>query len=144
LVIGIIWINHHSLFSNLEKIDRVALFLNLLLLLFVVAIPFATATMAEYLRVGGSDSHLAAAIYALVSEGMGLSFATMFLWSSSRGHFRVPLDTRTRRNAFVRFSIGNLAYLAAIGLAFVSAWLTLVIVALVAVYYSFEQIAVAT
>jgi hypothetical protein len=44
----------------------------------------------------------------------------------------------------VRFSIGNLAYLAAIGLAFVSAWLTLVIVALVAVYYSFEQIAVAT
>jgi uncharacterized membrane protein len=144
LVIGIIWINHHSLFSNLEKIDRVALFLNLLLLLFVVAIPFATATMAEYLRVGGGDSHLAAAIYALVSEGMGLSFAVMFLWSSSRGHFRVPLDAKTRRNAFVRFSIGNLAYLAAIGLAFVSAWLTLVIVALVAVYYSFEQIAVAT
>jgi uncharacterized membrane protein len=144
LVIGIIWINHHSLFSNLEKIDRVALFLNLLLLLFVVAIPFATATMAEYVRVGGSDSHLAAAIYAFVSLGMGLAFAMMFLWSSSRGHFRVPLDARTRRNAFVRFSIGNLAYLVAIGLAFVSAWLTLVIVALVALYYSFEQIAVAT
>jgi TMEM175 potassium channel family protein len=144
LVIGIIWINHHSLFSNLEKIDRVVLFLNLLLLLFVVAIPFATATMADYLRVGGSDSHLAAAIYALVSAGMGLSFAMMFLWASGRGHFRVPLDAKTRRSAFVRFSIGNLAYLVAIGLAFVSAWLTLVIVALVAVYYSFEQIAVAT
>jgi uncharacterized membrane protein len=144
LVIGIIWINHHSLFSNLEKIDRVVLFLNLLLLLFVVAIPFATATMADYLRVGGSDSHLAAAIYALVSEGMGLSFALMFLWASGHGHFRVPLDAKTRRNAFVRFSIGNLAYLVAIGLAFVSAWFTLALVALVAVYYSFEQIAVAT
>jgi uncharacterized membrane protein len=144
LVIGIIWINHHSLFSNLEMIDRGVLFLNLLLLLFVVAIPFATATMAEYLRVGGSDSHLAAAIYAFVSLGMGLAFAMMFLWSSRRGHFRVPLDARTRRNAFVRFSIGNLAYLVAIGLAFVSALLTLVIVALVAIYYSFEQIAVAT
>ena len=144
LVIGIIWINHHSLFSSLEKIDRVALFLNLLLLLFVVAIPFATATMAEYLRGGGSDSHLAAAIYGFVSLGMGLAFALMFLWSSRRGHFSVPLDARTRRRAFVRFSIGNVAYLVAIGLAFVSAWLTLVIVALVAVYYSFEQIAVAT
>jgi hypothetical protein len=44
----------------------------------------------------------------------------------------------------VRFSIGNLAYLVAIGLAFVSAWFTLALVALVAVYYSFEQIAVAT
>jgi len=144
LVIGIIWINHHSLFSNLENIDRVALFLNLLLLLFVVAIPFATATMAEYIRVGGSDSHLAAAIYAFVSLGMGLAFAMMFLWSSRHGQFRVPLDARTRRNAFVRFSIGNLAYLVALALAFVSAWLTLALVALVAVYYSFEQIAVAT
>jgi uncharacterized membrane protein len=143
LVIGIIWINHHSLFSNLEKIDRVALFLNLLLLLFVVAIPFATATMAEYLRVGGSDSHLAAALYGFVSLGMGLAFATMFRWSSRHGQFHIALDPRTQRNAFVRFSFGNLAYLVAIGLAFVSAWLTLVIVALVAVYYSFEQIAVA-
>jgi len=143
LVIGIIWINHHSLFSSLEKIDRVALFLNLLLLLFVVAIPFATATMAEYLRGGGSDSHLAAAIYGFVSLGMGLAFALMFLWSSRRGHFSVPLDARTRRRAFVRFSIGNVAYLVAIGLAFVSAWLTLVIVALVAVYYSFDQLDVA-
>jgi uncharacterized membrane protein len=143
LVIGIIWINHHSLFSNLEKIDRVALFLNLLLLLFVVAIPFATATMAEYLRVGGSDSHLAAALYASVSLGMGLAFALMFLWSSRHGQFRIALDARTRRSAFMRFGIGNLAYLVAIGLAFVSAWLTLVIVALVAVYYSFEQIALA-
>ncbi len=142
-VIGIIWINHHSLFSNLEKIDRVALFLNLLLLLFVVAIPFATATMAEYLRAGGSDSHLAAAIYAFVSLGMGLAFAMMFLWSSSHGQFRIALDSRTRRRAFVRFGVGNLAYLLAMGLAFVSAWLTLVIVALAAVYYSFEQIAVA-
>ncbi|HTU37964.1 MAG TPA: TMEM175 family protein [Acidimicrobiales bacterium] len=143
LVIGIIWINHHSLFSNLERIDRVGLFLNLLLLLFVVAIPFVTATLAAYLRAGGSDSHLAAALYAAVSLGMGLAFAAMFLWSSSHEQFRIALDPRSRRTAFVRFSIGNLAYLLALALAFVSAWLTLVIVALVAVYYSFEQISVA-
>ncbi len=55
----------------------------------------------------------------------------------------VALDARARRSAFVRFSIGNLAYLLAAGLAFVSAWFTLVIVALVAVYYSFDQIALA-
>lgn len=139
LVVGIIWVNHHSLFSNLEKIDRVVLFLNLLLLLFVVAIPFATATMAEYLRAGRSNSHLAAALYALVLEGMGLSFAATFLWSSHHGHFRFPLDPKARRNALARFSIGTVAYLAAAGLAFVNAWLTLLIVALVAIYYSFEQ-----
>jgi hypothetical protein len=74
--------------------------------------------------------------------GMGLAFAMMFLWSSRHGHFRVALGPTSRRRAFVRFSIGNLAYLLAIGLAFVSAWLTLVLVALVAVYYSFDQITV--
>jgi len=35
---GIIWVNHHSLFKNFAKVDRTLLFLNLLLLLFVVTI----------------------------------------------------------------------------------------------------------
>lgn len=144
LVIGIIWVNHHSLFSNLETTDRGGLYLNLLLLLFVVAIPFATATLAEYLPVGGADSHLAAAIYAVVSVGMGLSFAMLFLWSARHGHFHVALDPKSGRKAFVRFSLGNLGYLLAFGLAFVSAWLTLAIVALVAIYYSFDQVAATT
>ena len=142
-IIGIVWVNHHVLVRSITAVDRMLLFLNLVLLLFVVLIPFATATLAEYLRAGGSDSHVAAALYAFVSLGMGLAFAMMFLWSSRHGHFRTALDPSTRRHAFVRFSIGNLAYLLAIGLAFVSAWLTLVIVALVAIYYSFEQLAVA-
>jgi Endosomal/lysosomal potassium channel TMEM175 len=39
LTIGIIWVNHHTLFKNVAKIDRALLFLNLLppLLFFVVA-----------------------------------------------------------------------------------------------------------
>ena len=51
--IGIIWVNHHTLFRNFSEIDRTLLFLNLLLLFFVVTIPFATATIAAYLRQQG-------------------------------------------------------------------------------------------
>ena len=47
--IGVIWVNHHSLFRQLAGVDRPTLFLNLLLLLFVVAIPFGTSTLADYL-----------------------------------------------------------------------------------------------
>ena len=47
--IGIIWVNHHALVRNIAVVDRTLLFVNLLLLLFVVAIPFVTATMADYL-----------------------------------------------------------------------------------------------
>ena len=49
-MIGIIWVNHHALIRSITVVTRTLLFLNLLLLLFVVLIPFATATVAEYLN----------------------------------------------------------------------------------------------
>src|ERR1700721_4467437 len=61
--IGIVWVNHHTLFKNFSEIDRALLFLNLLLLFFVVAIPFATSTFAAYLRQGGHRGTLAAVGY---------------------------------------------------------------------------------
>src|SRR5450631_940604 len=75
-VIGIVWVNHHALFTSFSRADRSLMFLNLLLLLWIVAIPFATSTMATYLRTGGGDAHLAAAVYSAVLEGMSLSFAS--------------------------------------------------------------------
>ena len=45
-MIGIIWVNHHALVKTVKTVDRTLLFLNLVLLLFVVLIPFATATVA--------------------------------------------------------------------------------------------------
>src|SRR5690242_21716180 len=56
LTIGIIWVNHHTLFRNFAEVDRPLLFLNLLLLFFVVCIPFATSTFAAYLRVARFDA----------------------------------------------------------------------------------------
>jgi uncharacterized membrane protein len=46
LTIAIIWVNYHNLFKNFAPIDRTMLFPNLLPLFFVVAIPFATTTIA--------------------------------------------------------------------------------------------------
>ena len=48
-VIGIVWVNHHTLFVQLASVDRPLLFFNLLLLLSVVVIPFTTSLFAEYL-----------------------------------------------------------------------------------------------
>jgi hypothetical protein len=39
LTIGIIWVNHHALVSNLKVVTRPLMFLNLLLLMFVVLVP---------------------------------------------------------------------------------------------------------
>ena len=139
LMIGIIWVNHHALVRNIAVVDRTLLFLNLLLLLFVVLIPFATGTMAEYLTSGGQDAKVAMALYGGVFEAMGLSFAAIFGWTLREGrtHRAVPRDAR--RAAWWRFTIGNLVYALAIGVAFVNALASLVIIGLVAVYYVFER-----
>ena len=139
-IVGITWVNHHSLFGAIAVVDRTLLFLNLLLLMFIVAIPFGTATLAAYLTEGGSDSHLAAALYAAILEGAGLSFSAIFIWSvsnPSRRHH--PLPPEDVRPAVMRFGLGAILYLVAALLAFVSPWVTLAIVGAMAVYYLFEQ-----
>ncbi len=137
--IGIIWVNHHTLFRSFARVDRTLLFVNLLLLFFVVSIPFATATIAAYLRAGGADASLSAAMYQGVFEGMSISFALLFWRGIRHGHLQVALTPRQGRQAIIRFGIGNLVYIAGIGLAFVSAPASLALSGLVAVYYIFEQ-----
>jgi uncharacterized membrane protein len=139
-VIGIVWVNHHALLRTVAAVDRTLLFINLTLLLFVVVIPFATSTMATYLNRGGTDAHLAAALYAAVLEGMGLSFSAIFWWTVRDDRRRhVPLPAETVRSAVVRFGLGSAVYLVALIVAFVSAPAALAIIAAVAVYYVFEQ-----
>jgi uncharacterized membrane protein len=137
--IGIIWVNHHTLFKNFSEIDRTLLFVNLLLLFFVVSIPFTTATIAAYLRAGSGNASLAAALYQGVFEGMAISFTLMFWWGIRREHLQVVLTPELARRATIRFGIGNLGYIAGIGIAFVSAPASLVLSGLVALYYIFEQ-----
>src|SRR5438128_9484237 len=81
-VIGITWVNHHALVDSFRKVDRSLMFLNLVLLMFVVAIPFATSTMSTYLRNGGNDAHVAAALYGSLCARVCLSCGAIFVLSS--------------------------------------------------------------
>jgi uncharacterized membrane protein len=137
--IGIIWVNHHELVKNVAIVDRTLLFLNLLLLLFVVVIPFATSTMAKYLTSNDQDAHVAMVVYGAAFEGMALSFAAIFAWTMGEGRVHRPVPREARGAAWLRFSIGAVVYLVAIAVALVSAPLALGIIGLVAVYYIFER-----
>jgi len=138
--IGVIWVNHHALMQNVAAVDRTLLFLNLVLLLFVVLIPFVTGTMADYLTAGNQDAHLSMALFAAVFEGMGLSFAAMFAWTlGGEGRTVRPVPREAQVAAVLRFSPGVAAYLVAIAVSFVSAPAALAIVGLAAVYYIFER-----
>ncbi len=137
--IGVMWVNHHALMANVASVDRILLFVNLVLLLFVVFIPFATSTMAVYLTANDQDAHVAMALYAAAFEGMGLSFAAIFAITMREGRTVHKVPRAVQRAAWLRFSPGTVAYLVAIAVAFVSPPASLAIIGLAAVYYMFEH-----
>lgn len=140
MVIGIIWVNHHTLMARFAVVDRTVLFLNLLLLLFVTVIPFPTSLLADYLRDGGWDSHVAAALYSGVMEGMGLSFTALFAWGGRHPELLRARPTREEHRAAIRqFGVGSVVYLLIVGLAFLSAPAALLAHFAVATFYIFDR-----
>jgi uncharacterized membrane protein len=133
--IGIIWVNHHVRISTIVRVDRTLLFLNLLLLMFIVLIPFATATMANYLTSGTGDSHIAMALYAVVLEGMALSFSAIFEWSLHDGRTHITIPANQHRSARLRNSVGSVVYAVVFLVAFLSAPVALAIAGATALYY---------
>jgi uncharacterized membrane protein len=134
-VIGIIWVNHHGVLDHLKRATRPVLYLNLLVLMTVVFIPFSTALMADHLK-SGADERAAALVYALTFFAMGVAFA--LLWTYIMGHRRelgVQIPDEEVRRTSIAFMIGNPIYAIAVIMAFISPAVVLAIVALVAVYY---------
>jgi uncharacterized membrane protein len=138
-MIGIVWVNHHALVRSIIKVDRGLLFLNLVLLLFVVLIPFTTATEAEYFPANGGDARLAMALYAGVFLGMSMGFAGIFEWTLHGQRVYQPVPPERRWAARVRFVGGSLVYVTAIAVAYVSAVASFVLIALTALYYILEN-----
>jgi uncharacterized membrane protein len=134
VVIGIIWVNHHAVLDHVTEATRMLLFLNLLLLLWVTFIPFPTAVLAEHLRTG-SDESLAAAIYSGTMAAMGLSFGGLWIYIVRAGLLGPTMSPEQIRAITISFIAGNPFYWLAIGISFVSAPVTLAIIAALAVYY---------
>ena len=140
LTVGIVWVNHHTIFKGLHAVDRTIQFFNLILLLFVVLVPYPTQLLGYYLNSGVNGS-VAAAFYAVVMTGMGISFQLIVAWAITHPALLKPsVNVVAIRAAIPRYSLGLLVYAASIGLAFVSAWLVVVLYAPSAVYYAFNQL----
>jgi uncharacterized membrane protein len=140
VTIGIIWINHHSMISRLVQADHMILLLNLMLLLTICVIPFATSLMASYLNAGtAADRHVAAAIYGGAFLVMALAFSalnrTILL---HRPHLlgETELTEADRRRIWRRAFTGVIPYVIAIALAPVSAYVTVAICGVIAAFYA--------
>ena len=138
--IGIIWVNHHGLLKTVKAVDRTLLFVNLVMLLFVVLIPFSTATAAEYLSRDDWDSRVAMALYAGVFLGMSVGFGGIFEWTLHGEHVYQPVPAERRWAARFRFAGGAGVYAVCVVVALFNAYIAFALMGPVAVYYIFERL----
>lgn len=140
-IIGIMWVNHHSMFRQLARFDRPLMFLNLLLLLWTALLPFPTALVADHLRDGNFDSSVAEAVYSANLTFAAIAFS--LIWMHAVRHRRLIDHDMTEREEWTsvwRFSIGTFVYAATIGIAFLSPGAALALQFLLAGYYMVEQL----
>ena len=138
LTIGIIWVNHHVMIGRLREADHAILFLNLLLLMSIAVLPFATRLMAAYLRESNGQ-HLAAAIYSGAFLVMAVFFAMLNAHILLVKHERLkrPLPLERRRQILARSISGVVPYAIATVLAVISSYVTLAICGALALFYAF-------
>ena len=139
LVIGIIWINHHEALRRIALVDRGLLYINLLVLLTVVAIPFPTAVLADSLRTS-RDTAAACALYGAVLGVMGLSFCGLWVYLGRRPRLLRPgYSTAHVRERLRRSALGPPVYLTAGTLGLVSSWLSLSLFVAVTLFFAWGR-----
>ena len=129
--IGVMWVNHHRLFSLIVRRDDGLIGLNLLLLLGVTWVPFPTALLAEHLR--GPDQRVAGIVYGATFLFLAVVFNVLWHYVRRRGlvmqHIHVASITR-------QYAVGPLLYAVTTGVAGVSATACLVVSTAIAIYFA--------
>jgi uncharacterized membrane protein len=131
VLVGIYWVAHHNTFHYIQRSDRNLLWLNILLLMCIVFLPFPTALLGQY-----PEQRVSIIIYAgtLVITGLVLQ---LLWWYATSGRRLVDsnIDPRLVQWATRRNLTAPLLYLLAIGISVFSVPSSLVLFILVPLYY---------
>ena len=140
LTIGVMWINHHGLFVRIARMNRQLVFLNLLLLMAIVFLPFPTAVLGNNIQVRG-DANTAASLYGLNASIIAILFSGVWTYALTHPHLLTEgVDRDEAMRSWPRFSVGLVAYLACIPLGQVSPIAVVIVCAALGVYYLFERL----
>ena len=110
-----------------SRSDHILLFLNIVFLMCVAFVPFATALLADY--ISGTDDHRTTAVYSGTLPVTALFFTTLWLYAA--GNHRLvdrAVDPLLLRAMTRRYVFGMLLYILAFALAFFSAAASLALI----------------
>ena len=133
--IGIMWVNHHRLYTHIKRTDNTLLLLNLLLLLVIVFIPFPTALMAEYITQ--PTQHVAAVLYNGTFLLMAICFNLLWQHASRENRLLDPNANKKEVNAITgQYRLGPLFYVVTFALAFVYPPVSIVLELFLAIFFA--------
>lgn len=137
LTIGIMWINHHTVFQQIDRVDRPFLVINVLFLMVIAFIPLPTRVLAAHLH---HDATTAAFFYGLVNVLMAVTYSLLWFYAArGRRLIAATADQRTVSGISRAFRPGVPLYTFATLTAFVSAWIAVSLFAAYAVFYVVES-----
>jgi uncharacterized membrane protein len=125
----IMWVNHHNMFTYIKRVDTTLLFLNGLLLFFIVLTAFTTLLIAHVGLNQTSDGRTAAAFYCGNATILGTVWSTISYYCAKTG--LVPASP-----SGYRYLIGPLPYSIAFALSFLSGFLSLVAILVIAGFWT--------
>ena len=139
-VIGIMWVNHHTIFTHLRVVNRGLFYFNLLLLMTIVFIPYPTEVFGEALsRRHGATT--AAVFYSATMTINALAWTSLWLYASvGRRLLNWDFPEQQRRVSTILFISGGAFYAISIGVAYINPYLCLAFHAVLAIYYAFDPI----
>ncbi|GAB3172686.1 putative membrane protein [Micromonospora palomenae] len=126
-IAGQIWLGHHNMWRYVVRVDQLLLVFNLLVLLFVAAIPFTADLLSDNLRAGAAEQRLTAALYLGTVLGESLFFNLSWWWARRRQLLHPDLDPQLARAVSRRLLVRPLLYLIAFAFVFVDPILSLVL-----------------
>ncbi|MEV4478745.1 TMEM175 family protein [Micromonospora coxensis] len=137
-IVGQVWLTHHNMWRYVVRVDQMLLVLNLMLLMFVAAIPFTANLLADNLRGSVADQRLTAGLYVGTVLGEALFFNLSWWWARRRCLLHPGLDPRLAKAVARRFLLGPLLYLVAFAVVLVDPVLSLCAYLLLVALYLFR------
>ncbi len=125
LTIGIMWVQHHRLFTLIRRSNTTFAMINVGFLMLVAFVPFPTGVLAQ--RLGsGVDAVGASLLYGGTMVGLAIMFNAIWLYASAHdGHLLGSAASPGGRAEARGYRYGVPIYLAITLLAFVSPYLSL-------------------
>jgi uncharacterized membrane protein len=114
-VVGRFWMIHHRFFQTLRRADARLVQLNMLLLAFVVLVPYTTQLLGDH-----ADDTITAVIYATVLALVGLCNLAMNRHALSAGHVRDDARSVSEEFAGRAALLIPTVFIASIPVAFIS------------------------